>query len=909
MNKKIIKISIYNSHCTPSQVMQGNGDAILDNICISCITDEDKDTGEYYLDAIFLIDKEGLWEHIQEESILKVQMDYGEEYFRIAKITSNNRDITVFARQETIYQTLHMWLNDVRPENINGLSALTHMRDNCIGPKNIKVFSDISTISTAYYQDMNMYKALHDCDQSFINRWGGEIQRRGYNLTINKTIGAHRGVQIRSKKNLTGFEANTDMDNVFTRIKPKGFDGITIDGFVDSPLINNYPFIKTITITYDDVKVKDTDKEDTEGFNTLEEAQIELVRRANLEFSQKNIDKIQASYRVNFIQLEQTEEYKNYAAAERVFLGDSVDVYEDTLNIDITVRAIRRKYDVLRQRVIEIELSNEVVKKKPPTIGDIVNELDKIEDIINENDKWYTDAINNATDLIQNGLKDSYVIVRKNEIIIGDTQDINTMTNVWRFNRGGLGHSSTGYFGEFGTAITMDGSIVASFITTGLLNAALIKTGVLQSFNQKTWINMDNGTFNFADKIKFDGNNFTIDLSDKDLTTNEEVESKISQSANNIKNEVNQTLENNYATKSEVTQTAKDIRYEFKEFASFPNLIPNGCPSPSNYLETGWISQNAVIFPGYDNLGFYVYDGLAGEAIVWSPYVNVLSESTYSIVFSLMNEYNMSSYDVYVEELSSTGVTTSTGLVWHEKSTANWKTYYFNHTMSPNTVKVRLRFDNNGMQDMSVGTQDLLQIKNTMLILGSNLKPSQWYPRNEEIMSNITIIDSEGVKVKHNNINAYSQMSSESFRINKDNKDIFKVDANGLKILDSDIQVSHSDGSYTKMSYDGFKRYESGTSSTYHYYIKRGTVLLYSGESVNIEAPAHILQKEGVVLSVEQIVSPNTNSHVYSLNTMLVNSFFFDDYVKIQARLKWNNSSTQSVEEGGFIYVHYLIIG
>ena len=84
--------------------------------------------------------------------------------------------------------------------------------------KEIQIISDIDTIATAYYMDMNMYEALHDCDQSFMNRWGGEIQRRGYKLCINKRIGSHRGVQIRRGKNLTGFEGNTDIDNVVTRI-------------------------------------------------------------------------------------------------------------------------------------------------------------------------------------------------------------------------------------------------------------------------------------------------------------------------------------------------------------------------------------------------------------------------------------------------------------------------------------------------------------------------------------------------------------------------------------------------------------------------------------------------------------------------------------------------------------------
>ena len=287
--------------------------------------------------------------------------------------------------------------------------------------------------------------------------------------------------------------------------------------------------------------MKDPEKEDDEGFETVEEAQVELIRRSELEFSQKHIDKVQASYRINFVQLEKTEEYKNYVAAERVFLGDEIDVYEETLDIELTVRAMRRKYDVLRERVIEVELSNAVVKKKPPTISDVMNGLDKIENVITENDKWYTDAINNATDLIHNGLKDSYVIVRQNEIIIGDTQDINTMTNVWIWNRGGLGFSRTGYYGEFGTAITMDGSIVASFITTGILNANLIKTGVIRNNNNDFEINLDDGT------IKIKNNNFKIVVDGE---------------------------EQGVVGQSQFAQNNKEFEFKITENTS-PNLMPN----------------------------------------------------------------------------------------------------------------------------------------------------------------------------------------------------------------------------------------------------------------------------------------------------------------------------------------------
>lgn len=76
---------------------------------------------------------------------------------------------------------------------------------------------------------------------------------------------------------------------------------------------------------------------------------------------------------------------------------------------------------------------------------------------------------------------------------------------------GGFGHSSTGINGPYDTAITQDGSIVADYITTGILNANLIKTGLLQSINGETEINMTDGTFNFADDgIIYDGVSLTL---------------------------------------------------------------------------------------------------------------------------------------------------------------------------------------------------------------------------------------------------------------------------------------------------------------------------------------------------------------------------------------------------------------
>lgn len=499
--KKQIKVAYYPSDTPKVKVLGSNGKS-LDRLCVKCDTEEDTSSGNYILDARFLTEK-SLNELLQEEAILKVLMDYGTEVFRISKVIKGTRYTDIVARQITIADSLTLWLEDVRPTNLSGAAAANYLTTNSTGVKDIEVVSDIQGSSTAYYQRMSLYKALHDSEQSFQNRWGGEILRRGYTVYMNSRIGTDRGFSIREGKNLTGFECSSNIDSLVTRARGKGFDGI-LGNYIDSPLINNYRSIYTGVIGYEDVKVKDENSD--EGYDTLEQAQAELDRRIREEFSKNDIDKIKASYNINFVQLEKTEEYKNYVQAERAYIGDTLRVYIPKLDTDIKVRAINKKFDVLAQRTKEIKLSN-YIEAKPLTIKEIAKRLESID----STDSILQQAKDNASALIKGGLKNSYVVVRENEIVIGDTKDINTMTNVWRFNNGGLGHSKTGYYGEFGTAITQDGQIVADFITTGTLSANLIKAGLLQDSLGKNTINMENGTFSLGGgKITYDGSNLNI---------------------------------------------------------------------------------------------------------------------------------------------------------------------------------------------------------------------------------------------------------------------------------------------------------------------------------------------------------------------------------------------------------------
>ena len=88
--------------------------------------------------------------------------------------------------------------------------------------------------------------------------------------------------------------------------------------------------------------------------------------------------------------------------------------------------------------------------------------------------KTLEEAKKNATQLITE-FNGGYVVKRAGELYISDNIDLDKAKRVWRWNINGLGYSSTGVNGEYGLAMTMDGSIVADFINAGVLNSSVLK--------------------------------------------------------------------------------------------------------------------------------------------------------------------------------------------------------------------------------------------------------------------------------------------------------------------------------------------------------------------------------------------------------------------------------------------------
>lgn len=310
----------------------------------------------------------------------------------------------------------------------------------------------------------------------------GDYEFSRWDVILHQNRGSDNGVTLRYGKNITDLKNVIDMTNVYTGIVPYWTNGeqtVTLtEKVVLSTHVSDYPFqiIKPVDFSGD-----------------YEEAPTESQLRAKAQNYVTNNEgwKLKNNITVSFVALWNTEEYKYIAALERVQMCDVVHVKYEPLGIDFTTKVVRTDYDVLQERYNAI------------TLGDTYYTLNSYfdEEITASEESQTTHmekAIARATKLIQGGLG-GHVVFNVNadgepqEILIMDTDSIQTAVNVIRMNLGGIGFSHNGYNGPFTTAWTIDGHFVANFIDSGTLNADIIKAGVLQDEHANTTFNLVTG--------------------------------------------------------------------------------------------------------------------------------------------------------------------------------------------------------------------------------------------------------------------------------------------------------------------------------------------------------------------------------------------------------------------------------
>lgn len=335
--------------------------------------------------------------------------------------------------------------------------------------------------------------------------YGGEYKYDKYTVRLYQQRGVNRGVTIRYGKNLTDLKQDENCSNVYTGVYAYYSDG--------NGIVETNPKVTPAPGTYNYTRILPLDL--TAEFKEAPTAEA-LKAAAEQYMSDHNIGVPEVSLNVSFVQLEQTQEYKDLALLERVELCDTVTVIFERLGVNATAQVTSTVYNVLIDAYDSVTIGN-VRKNVAMTIAEQAQEIAKGPDLT-----ALQAAVIEATELIT-GNQGGYVVIhsstggdKPDEILIMDQPSIEEATQVWRWNKSGLGYSSSGYNGPYGLAMTIDGKINADFITTGGMDAARITAGILQSKDGRFLIDLTANTVTMKNKsgvtvFGFDGNgNLTI---------------------------------------------------------------------------------------------------------------------------------------------------------------------------------------------------------------------------------------------------------------------------------------------------------------------------------------------------------------------------------------------------------------
>lgn len=340
-------------------------------------------------------------------------------------------------------------------------------------PENRQLKLGVVTVTdpnNSLYRYTNYNPTLQELKEDLIDDLGGYLRIRKFNnelyLDAISDYGHTNEQVIELGENLIELTKDFDFSDLASVIIPLGAndENATGEGILDMPVtiesVNkgvDYLVIPELVNKYSDIAqvVKWSNVHTPEILKTKAEKYIKDQRFGEMVIECKAFD-------------------LNYTDSdfERFELGDKVRVISKP-------HALDRFFPITKQSIDLINIVNNTLTLgghgNMPTItgvaGKVTIQSGKILEQIKEPNKLIDQAVHKATELINQGLLNGHVVITENEILIMDTDDIETATNVWRWNSGGLGYSKNGYNGPFETAITMDGTIAGKFLAANSVAA------------------------------------------------------------------------------------------------------------------------------------------------------------------------------------------------------------------------------------------------------------------------------------------------------------------------------------------------------------------------------------------------------------------------------------------------------
>lgn len=724
-----------------------------------------------------------------------------EQLFRIYRITTPINGIVTIYAQHISYDLSNiaelMWSSAM----ISPSLAMSRLFTKTASTHNFKCSTDFSSAKPFSVSKPKSVRAcLGGSEGSMLDLWGGEYEWDNFNVILHSKRGKDNGVVIEYGKNLTDMEHDNDFTDVYTDLLPyavfsdENTEKVITLSEITLPIIDRPTRQKTLI------------KDFTEFFENRASINENSLRTKAQSYIKENPLGVETpTLTVVFEPLWKQPEYS--AILERVSLCDTVTIRYSALGITAKSKVIKTVYDALAEKYVSITLGT-AKSNFVNTVGDIKAALSEVKNKTEHFPLLINTAVKNATSLItgQNG---GYVVINTNsvsgqpyELLILDAPNISDAVNVWRWNVGGLGFSKNGYNGPYETAITSDGQIVADFITSGTLTANIIKAGVISSFDNSSWWDLESGEVHlkaYASTETVKEINEKINITDKRVDeTNDKID------------DVNEQLDEVRETISTVTERTAELQINADKISSTVSSLTETVETIDCTLETEQErvtdaeNKISVLEQTADNLSVKIEEqyvggmnyiqnsaGLNGMSDDWE-YSGSVNTGTSTDISS-----NTSSNSCFILGSSSTLSQTVNGIVSERSYTVSirarkpYSSYTAYFYIQYNGVKKEYLFnttDSFDWTDFSVVLPDVsdssiticaysrdapLYISDIMLTDGSIAR--KWTPAPNEIYTNEVKIDRKGIEVSNSKSKQKTVITNTEFSGYYNNEKIFTL--------------------------------------------------------------------------------------------------------------------------------------
>lgn len=461
--------------------------------CVSCTVTEVRN-GIFECEFVYPITGPR-YDDIQEGRLVAVTHDESgdlqpfEIYARSAPI---NGLVTFYAHHVSYWLTKAV----VMPfQAISCADAMSKIEQNTITNGSFSFWTDKTTTGDMSVSQPRVVKEVLGGEEgSILDHYGkGDYKFDGFNVLLYADRGTDTDIEIRYGKNLKDitYESNeedsynaivpywVDRDTGEVMTLPEGFlkysglpyfetdltdEGLDIltDENGDPLQVNTSPLVAVPFPMNDYIETKPTEAE----MRTLAQA---LLNSSDAWAPKKNI-------KVDFVQLWQTEEYKDFAPLQRVNLCDRVSVYYPELGvIAVREKVVKTVYNTLLERYDEIELN-----QLPTTLSELTNQQINADSSGSVTADSVRSMINLAVNLIRGGLG-GYIAIPADQdglnesILVMDQPSTLEAVKVLKLDKNGLSFSGNGVNGQYSPIINISGEVVS----VNGVNAVQLGSGAL----------------------------------------------------------------------------------------------------------------------------------------------------------------------------------------------------------------------------------------------------------------------------------------------------------------------------------------------------------------------------------------------------------------------------------------------